>query len=131
MKNLGLLALFSLAACSQHTARSFDERVAIAQALENDPDNLAYVVEVMEGNRRAIDTFIRLCHPKSTLQPAKFQLVAEVATSGKIENVVVQPDSEPTKCFARMFSQLEINSSRPSGFEQRPFPIFVNINHDK
>ncbi len=131
MKILALLATLLLAACSQHTTKSFDNRVAIAEALEKDPDNLAYVAGIVEGNGPAIDAFILRCNPESRLQPAKFQVVADVTSSGQIENVLVRPESEPTKCFARMFSELEIHLDRPSGFERKPFPIFININHDQ
>ena len=131
MKNLVFLTALLLTACSQQVPRSFDERVASAEALEKTSSGLAYVSGIVEENGRTIDAFIGKCYPQPSLQQAKFQLIADVTSSGKVENVLVRPESEPTKCFARMFSQLQINLDRPPGFEKKSFPIYINVTYNK
>jgi hypothetical protein len=131
MKNLVFLAALLLAACSQQAPKSFDERVASAEALEKTSSGLAYVSGIVEENGKTIDAFIGKCYQQPSLQQAKFQLIADVTSSGRIENVLVRPESEPTKCFARMFSQLQINLDRPTGFQNKSFPIYINIIYNK
>jgi hypothetical protein len=126
-----VLALF-LTACSQQPATtSFADRAARAEALENTPIGIGYITDLLKEHGEGINTFAGECYANTSIQKDTFKLVADINPSGKIENVVVQPDTAPTRCYAQKIGQLTVAASRPLGYADKSFPLVINVNYNK
>ena len=70
-------------------------------------------------------------HTGTSLQKETFKLVADINPDGKFENVVVQPDAAPMHCCAQKIGQLKVSASRPPGYSDKSFPVFLIVNYNK
>jgi len=132
MKHLLVVLAFLLASCSQQApVASFEERAARAEALENTPTGLAYLNEFIKEHGERLNSFVGECYASTSLQKETFKLVADINSHGKFENVVVQPDSAPMRCYAKKISQLQVSASRPVGYSEELFPVVFIVNYNK
>ena len=132
MKHLLVVLVLCLAACNQPPpAASFEERAARAEALENTPNGLAYLNEFIGEHGERLNAFVGECYAKTSLQKETFKLVADIDPDGKFENVVVQPDAPPMRCYAQKIGQLQVSASRPVGYSDKSFPVFLIVNYNK
>jgi len=128
---LVVLALF-LAACSQPPPpASFADRAARAEALEITPTGLAYITTFLKEHGERLNAFAGECYAGTPGPKTRFELVADIEPDGRFENVVAQPDSTPTRCYARKIEQLQVSASRPPGYADKPFPVFIIVNYNK
>ena len=132
MKQSLVAFMLLLAACSQQRpAESFKDRAARAEALENTPAGLAYINGFIKEHGERLNSFVGECYANSSLQKETFELVADINPQGKFENVVVQPDAAPMRCYAEKVGQLRVNASRPPGYSDQAFPVFMVVNYNK
>ena len=132
MKHLLVVLVLFLTACSQPPpAASFEDRAASAEALENTPTGLAYLNAFIKEHGERLNAFVAECYAKSSLQKEAFKLVADINPNGKFENVVVQPDTGPMRCYAQKIGQLQVSAPRPPGYSDKSFPVFMIVNYDK
>ncbi|MEO5565042.1 MAG: hypothetical protein ABIR05_00015, partial [Luteimonas sp.] len=118
-------------ACSPKPAATFAERAAQAQALENTPVGMAYITDVLKEHGESINRFAGECYAGSPLKKDTFTLVADIDPQGNFENVDVQPDSAPTRCYALKIDKLQVKANRPVGYSDKPFPLVFNFNYNK
>ena len=132
MKNVVVVLALVLTACSQPPPSvSFADRVASAEALEGTPLGAAYVTQLLKEHGDGLKSFAGECYGQTELQRASFKLVADITPDGRFENVVVQPESPPTKCYAKKVSELKVSAARPLGYGDKSFPLFINVNYNK
>ena len=132
MKHLLVFLALLLTACTQQPPpASFEERAARAEALENTPTGLAYLNEFINEHGERLNGFVGECYANSSLQRETFKLVADINPDGKFENVVVQPDDAPMRCYAQKIGQLKVGASRPLGYSDKSFPVFLIVNYNK
>jgi len=132
MKHLLVVLALLLTACSQRpVAVSFEERAARAEVLENTPTGLAYLNEFIKEHGERLNAFVGECYASSSLQKETFKLVADINPRGKFENVVVQPDAAPMRCYAQKIGKLQVSASRPLGYSDKSFPVFFIVNYNK
>lgn len=131
MKYIPALLVFLLAACQQPAAPSFSDRVSTAEALENTPAGALFIGALIEEHGESIERFAGECYADSTLEKDFFTVVADVGSNGTFENVVVQPESAPTRCYADKLGKLRTNASRPAGFADSTFPLVINVDYNK
>ena len=132
MKHLLVFLALLLTACSQPpSAASFEERAARAEALENTPTGLAYLNELIKEHGERLNAFVGECYAKTSLQRETFKLVADINPDGKFQNVVVKPDAAPMRCYAQKIGQLQVSASRPLGYSDKSFPVFLIVNYNK
>ena len=79
----------------------------------------------------SMNTFARECYADSTLEKDTFTLVADIDNIGVFKNVVVQPESATTRCYADKFGKLRTNASRPAGFAETSFPLVMEVHYNK
>ena len=126
-----VLALF-LTACGQSPpSASFRDRAARAEALEVTPTGLAYITAFLKEHGEGLNSFAGECYGKTSLPKTRFELVADIKPNGRFDNVVVQPDSAPTRCYAKKIGQLQVSASRPPGYADKSFPVFIIVNYNK
>ena len=132
MKTLLIVLALFLTACSQQPAStSFADRAARAEAHENTPIGNAYITDLFKEHGEGINKFAGECYAKTSIQKDTFKLVADINPSGRIESVVVQPDTATTRCFTQQIGQLTVTASRPLGFVDKSFPLVINVNYNK
>ena len=132
MKHLVVVLAFLLASCGQPApVASFEERAARAETLENTPAGLAYLNEFIKEHGERLNAFVGECYADTSLQRETFKLVADINSRGKFENVVVQPDAAPMRCYAQKISQLQVSASRPVGYAEQSFPVVLIVNYNK
>jgi hypothetical protein len=88
-------------------AETFDDRVRIAQDVEDDAQYNNYRSAVLKKNSRHLVRTMRTCIARSPKPAAKaFVLVADITADGKAHAVAVKPDNEVANCFASGFSSV-------------------------
>lgn len=131
MKGILVVLVFVLAACQQAAAPSFQDRVASAEALEETPEGARFVAALVQEHGESINAFAGECYGSSDLEHDVFTLVADVGTDGSFGNVVVQPESVQTLCYAERVGSLRTGAPRPADFADRPLPLVMNVTYDK
>jgi hypothetical protein len=108
-------------------AETFDDRVRIAQDVEDDAQYNNYRSAVLKKNSRHLVRTMRTCIAKSPKPAAKaFVLVADITADGKAHAVAVKPDTEVANCFASGFSS--VSYPKPPQFPQRDgFPVMMKV----
>ncbi len=131
MKYILVLLIILLSACQHSAVRSFADRVASAEALENTPTGALFVGALIKENMESMNTFASECYADSTLEKDAFTLVADIDNNGMFKNVVVEPESAATRCYSDKFSKLRTNASRPASVAETSFPLVINVNYIK
>ena len=132
MKHLLVVLVLFLTACSQPPpSASFRDRAARAEALEVTPTGLAYITEFLKEHGEALSSFAGECSSETSLPKTRFALVADIRPDGRFEDVVAQPVSPLTRCYAKKIGQLQVSASRPPGYSNKSFPVFIVVNYNK
>ena len=132
MKHLLVVLALFLTSCSQPPpSASFRDRAARAEALELTPTGLAYITEFLKEHGEGLSSFAGECYAETSVPKTRFELVADIKPDGRFENVVVQPESDPTRCYANKMGQLQVSASRPPGYSDKSFPVFIIVNYNK
>lgn len=131
MKYILVLLIILLSACQHSAVRSFADRVASAEALENTPAGALFVGALVKEHMESLNTFASECYADSTLEKDAFTLVADIDNNGMFKNVLVQPESATTRCYADRFGKLRTNASRPAGFAETSFPLVIEVDYNK
>lgn len=131
MKSMLVVLAFVLTACQQSPAPSFPDRVASAEALEETPEGARFVAALVQEHSESINAFAGECYASSNLEHDVFTLVADVGTDGSFGNVVVQPETAQTLCYAEKVGTLRTGAPRPPDFADRPLPLVINVTYDK
>ena len=104
-------------------AGSFDEREKAGKAALATPEGRRY--EASWGE--VMQTVVPVCVPPGSTSPAnlgKFTFVANVASSGLVSDVDVQPSTDVSRCFAKHFSGALLPPPPPAASRRGgPFPI--------
>jgi hypothetical protein len=106
---------------------TFDDRVRIAQDVEDDAQYNNYRSAVLKKNSRHLVRTMRTCIARSPKPAAKaFVLVADITADGKAHAVAVKPDNEVANCFASGFSS--VSYPKPPQFPKRDgFPVMMKV----
>lgn len=133
MKYAFATVILLLSACQKTPPApvSFQERVAAAEAQENSATGAVYVGAVVKEHGAALNTFIGECYAQSSLDKDSFQLIADIGADGEFGNVAVRPVSAQARCYAGKIDALRTKAPRPAGFENKPFPLVINVNYFK
>lgn len=131
MRYILVIALSFVSACQQSTSPAFADRVASAEALENTPAGALFIGALIKEHEESINSFATECYANSAVEKDSFTLVADIDQAGNLTNVVVQPESPPTLCYAEKFARLHTGVSRPANFTSKPIPLVLNVHHSK
>ena len=131
MKSILVLLIIFLSACQHSAVRSFADRVASAEALEKTPAGALFVGALVKEHMESMNTFANECYADSTLEKDAFTLVADIDNNGMLKNVVVQPESATTRCYAGKFGKLRTNASRPADFAETSLPLVIDVTYNK
>lgn len=86
---------------------------------------------LIKEHGESINKFAGECYANSALDKDSFTVVADIDQAGNFKNVVVQPDSAPTRCYADKLATLHTNASRPAGFAAKSIPLVVHVNYNQ
>jgi hypothetical protein len=106
---------------------TFDDRVLLAQDVEDDGQYNNYRSAVLKRNGRQYARTMRKCIARSPKPALKtFILVADISAEGKADAVAVKPDNEVANCFASGFSS--VSYPKPPRYPNRSgFPVMMKI----
>lgn len=108
MKRFTILFLAAIATqvfAGAAAAMTFDERVSLAKAAEDDERFHPYPGTMLKQARRHIARTMRRCQLSASGQDGKaFVLVADILADGRPVDVDVKPANAVGKCFAAGFS---------------------------
>jgi len=98
-------AFLSMSALAAQVPATFDERVAIAKAAEDDERFHPYPAQMVRGASRSLAGSMRRCWGKSQRPDVKsFVMVADIQPDGRPRNVAVSPGHAVSRCFAAAFT---------------------------
>jgi len=97
--------LLGTPALAAQVPATFDERVSMAKAAEDDERFHPYPEQMVRGTSRSLARAMRRCWGKSQHQEVKsFVMVADIQPDGRPRNVAVKPAHGVSRCFAAAFS---------------------------
>jgi hypothetical protein len=99
------VCLFLWIASLSANARTFEERIELAKAAEQNVDTWFYEKVMFDAVGAHLATTMRACFAQSTNpQTDPFVLVADLSPEGKAMNVEVRPPTEVAVCFSEGFA---------------------------
>jgi hypothetical protein len=107
--------------------RTFDERIALANAAHDDERLHPYPEALHSKAGPQIARLMRRC---GTTQPGarSFALVADIDAGGHPQNILARPNHGIARCFAKGFAAMTYLKP-PAAMEGEYFPIMVRIGH--
>ena len=122
-----LAAICAPAVADDDVQWSFDDRVWLAQAAEEDQDFHPYASQMYRKAGRDLARTMRRCWSVTSKQNAKpFVLVADIDGDGRPRNVEVKPVHAGSRCFATGFSSIAYLPA-PSYPGRAGFPIVMRV----
>lgn len=123
-----LLAVIAAPAAAGDEVRfSFEERVWLARAAEEDESVHPYPSQVYRKAGRDLARTMRRCWRSASKQNMKpFVLVADIDAAGRPHNVEVKPSHAGSRCFAAGFSSL-VYPPAPSYPGRDGFPVMMRV----
>jgi hypothetical protein len=107
-------------------AETFEERVKLAKAAQQDDAYKRYVERMYENVNQGVVAVMHACFTDVKKAQA-FKLVADITGPGKLQAVEVKPATTAAKCFAD--GVREILFPTPPRYPQRKgFPIVMEMN---
>jgi len=106
----------------------FDQRVAIAKALEDTPQGQAYDQILYGAIGEHIKKTMWRCFPSDKKADTEhFTLIADILANGKVSRVQVRPETEMSRCFGEGFADAPF-PELPKYATGGSLPIFIKMN---
>jgi len=132
MKNILISLVIFLAACNQPTSSSFADRVNRADQLEATPTGILFSTALLNKYGGTITKLVRECYASNpNLEKDAFVLVADIDSNGDFTNIVVQPETAPSRCYAEKINGLHMKASKPIGFGDSAYPVVLRVKYNK
>jgi hypothetical protein len=127
-----MLALHALISASpawatDTTRLTFDERIALANAAQDDERFHPYAATLHKEAGPQIARLMRRCGTTAT-GAKPFALVADIDAHGQARNIVAQPDHRGARCFAKGFAATT-HLRPPANPDGELFPMLVRVGH--
>lgn len=122
---LFLAAIAVPATAAESVPLSFEQRLVLAQAAEDDESVHPYPAQVVRSAGRELARAMRRCWAAGR-QVKPFVLVADIDAAGKPHNVQVEPSHAASRCFAAGFASISYMPAPP--FAGRAlFPVRMRV----
>lgn len=117
----------SAAWAASTTQLSFDERIALANAAQEEGRFHPYPEALHSKAGPQIARLMRRC---GTSQPGArpFALVADIDARGHARNIVARPNHGVARCFVKGFASMSYLKP-PAAMDGESFPIVVRVGH--
>jgi hypothetical protein len=86
---------------------------------------------LLQEHGEDLNLSVGACYADSRLEKDTFTVVADIGSNGELENVVVEPESDPARCYAQRISRLRVTSARPEESKDAPYPLVIRVNFNK
>ena len=129
MKTLFVLLLAAIAVPATATETiplSFEQRLVLAQAAEEDEDVRLYPTQAIRYAGRDLARAMRRCWSPAGKQVKPFVLVADIDAAGRPHDVEVKPSHAASRCFAAAFASIGFRPAPPFAGRE-VFPVTMRV----
>ncbi|HYD61446.1 MAG TPA: hypothetical protein VEC35_13860 [Noviherbaspirillum sp.] len=122
-----LLAAIALPATGRESVPlSFEQRLVLAQAAEEDESVHPYPEQVVRNAGRDLARAMRRCWSPAGKQVKPFVLVADIDAAGRPHDVEVKPSHAASRCFAAGFASITYLPAPPFAGRE-VFPVRMRV----